>query len=324
MKAAILKNKRHIEIQDIDIPSIKTNEVLLRVHYAGICSTDIKIFHGELPCKYPVILGHEFCGEAVEIGSEAKNIIRGDCYNVQPNLSCGYCIECRKDKYSLCKNKICYGTHVNGSLSEYCAIDYRLLYPISEDKTFEGTFIEPIACCLYALNRCSINIGDNVLIIGGGFTGLIFIQLVKLRGGKVCLVTRSDHKRALARSLGADLTCKSIPETDMDFDVVIDAVGKPETIDSSIRAAARGGKLLLFGVNPTEVTVPINPYTVWEKELVIVASRGNGHNHFGAIRTMSKVNITSLVSHVIDLEAFETISGIIEDENHIKTVVSFV
>lgn len=324
MKAAILIKEKKIEIQDVDIPSIKNNEVLLKVYYAGICSTDIKFYNGEIPCNYPIILGHEFSGKAVEIGSETEGIIKGNYYNVQPNISCGYCNECRKKRFCLCKNKICYGTHINGGLSEYCAIDYKLLYSISENQIFESTFIEPIACCLHALDRCNIKTGDDVLIIGGGFTGLIFTQLVQLQGARVHVITRSSRKRALAESLGVDSVYKSICEININFDVVIDAVGKPEIVDTAFQVVGRGGKILLFGVNPIGIGVFVNPYTIWEKELSIVGSRGNGHNHFDAIRILSKLHINDLISHVIELECVGKISNLVEEEDFVKAAVSFV
>lgn len=318
MKAAVFHKPGNIIVEDRELPTLKDNQVLLKIDYAGICGTDRKIFDGDIVCE-PVILGHEFGGEAMKVGPKVKNIELGHYYNVQPNMSCGTCSLCRRERYSLCRKKICHGIHIHGGFAGYCIVDYNLLLPAS--NTIESTLVEPVACCLHGLARCELSKGQDVLIIGGGFTGLIFVQLAKLQGANVHLITRNEKKRALAKTLGADSVYASISEINMDFDVVIEAVGKTETVNNAFQAVGRGGSILLFGVGSKGESTSFNPYEVWEKELKIIGSRGNGHNHFDAIRILPKLNIKALISHVVELDDIERGLKMVGQSDCIKVVV---
>lgn len=320
LNVAWFRNPGDIQITHKDIPTVSDNEVLLKIDYAGICGTDKKIFAGDIPCER-IILGHEFSGEAVEVGLKVKNIIKGQYYNVQPNLSCGVCSICRRGRYSLCKNKISHGIHIDGGFAEYCAVDFNLLFPINNISHIESALIEPVACCINGLKRCNLSMGQDVLIIGGGFTGLIFVQLVKLYGANVHFITRNKKKRALAKSLGADSVGESIHETNKDFDVVVEAVGNPDTVNDAFQAVGRGGSILLFGITHETETVPLKPYEVWEKELKIIGSRSNGHNHFDAIKILPRLNITDLISYVIDLKDIVMGFEKLDTEDCIKVVI---
>jgi len=318
LNAALFRNPGNIEIVDKIIPVLKSNQVLLKIGYAGICGTDKSIFRGDILCN-PVVLGHEFSGEIVEVGTNVKNVEIGHYYNIQPSLSCGVCDICRKGRYSLCKNKISYGIDIDGGFAEYCAVDYKQLFPVF--NVIESALVEPVACCLHGLNRCNILLGQDVLIIGGGFIGLIFLQLVKLQGANVHLIEMNKGKRVMAKILGADSVYESISEINMSFDVVIEAAGKREAVNNAFRVVGRGGEILLFGVCSEDKSIPFRPYEVWEKELKIIGSRSNEHNHFAAIKILPKLNITDLISHIIKLDDIEKGFEMMEKNDCIKVVV---
>ncbi len=320
MKAALFRNPGEIAIIDKEIPSLGDNQILLKIDYASICGTDKAIFDGNILCK-SVVLGHEFSGKVVKVGSKVKNIEVGNYYNVQPNIACGICDICRKGKPNLCENKISYGIHVDGGFAEYCVVNQDLLFSIPGIPHIESPLIEPVACCLHGLNRCNPSIGADVLIIGGGFIGLVFLQLMKLRGLNVFLVEPNKKKRALAKSLGAESVYESITEVNESFDVVVEAVGKVETVKNAFQVVDYGGTILLFGVCPPNKTFSFNPHEVWKKELKIIGSRSNGHNHFDAIRIFPKLKLRDMITHVIELEDIEKGFRIMEDNNHIKIMV---
>ena len=318
MKAALFLAEGNIEIIKKDIPKPTGNQVLLKVEYAGICGTDRKIFNGQIACS-PVILGHEFSGKVIEIGEDVKDIVMDDVYNVQPNLSCGKCKMCNRNKYSLCKHKYSYGIDINGGFGEYCIVDSSQLYPIPNYMTaLEAALIEPVSCCLHGLERCPLQ-NENVLIIGGGFMGMIFLQLAKLQHLNTHIIEPIEWKREMALSLGADCVYKSISETENTYDNVIEAVGNIGTVKDTFSSVNAGGNILLFGVSSQYLSIPFYPYSVWENELRIIGSRSNGHNHSKAIQIMPKIDVNSLVTHVVKLEhlqnAFKTI------KNYIKIVV---
>jgi len=320
LKAALFHNPGEIEVIQRDTPKLKDDEVLLKIDYAGVCGTDKKIYSGDIQCG-PVILGHEFSGEAREVGSKVENVKIGNYYNVQPNLSCGVCGVCRKGRYSLCKDKFSYGTHRDGGFAEYCAVDSKLLFPVHNIEHIESALVEPVACCLRGLTMSDLKRGKDVLIIGGGFTGLIFVQLAKLRGANVHLVTRSEKKRALAKSLGADAVNASVNEVNTDFDLVIEAAGKIETVNDAFQAVGRGGSILLFGVTHAAESVSLRPYEVWEKELRIIGSRSNGHNHTDVLKILPELNIRDLISHVVELDDLERGLNLIGQSECVKVIV---
>ena len=320
MKAALFRSPGDIAIVDKRIPSLGDNQVLLKIDYASICGTDKAIFDGNIPCK-PVVLGHEFSGEVVKVGSKVKNIEVGSYCNVQPNIACGICDICRKGNPNLCEYKVSHGIHIDGGFAEYCVVNQDLLFPIYGIPHIESPLIEPVACCLHGLKRCNPSIGEDALVIGGGFIGLVFLQLMKLRGLNVHLIEPNKKKRSLAKSLGAECVFESISEVCDDFDIVVEAVGKIETVRNAFRVVGRGGIVLLFGVCPQSETLSFSPYEVWKKELRIVSSRSNGHNHFDAIRILSKLNLKDMITHVIELKDIKRGFKLMDDNNHIKIVI---
>lgn len=122
MKAGVLEKVGEIKIKDVAIPKPKVNEVLVKIKSCGLCGTDVKLYKGEYAAKVPVILGHEFSGEIVEIGGEVKNFKIGDMVAVDPNESCGICEYCRNSKPTFCNNLSAYGVLRNGGFAEYCVI----------------------------------------------------------------------------------------------------------------------------------------------------------------------------------------------------------
>ena len=320
MKAAVFRHQGCIEVVDMDVPILKDNQVLLKIGYAGICGTDRAIFNGDIPCK-SIVLGHEFSGEAIEMGSKVTNIKKGHYYNVQPNLSCGICDICKKHKYSLCENKISYGIHIDGGFAEYCVIDHQLLFPVLNISHIESALVEPIACCLHGLDQCMSLMDRNILIIGGGFIGLIFVQLAKLRGANVHLIEPNEKKRALAESFDADFVYESLSEIDTNFDLIIEAVGKSETVDDALKVVGRWGEILIFGVSSETESVLIKPYEMWEKELRIFGSRGNGHDHTDAIQLIPQLNVKDLVSSVIELDEINKEFIALGQDDYIKAIV---
>lgn len=322
MKAALFIKPGKIEVVNRNTPKPQNNDVLLQIDYAGICGTDKKIFNGEIKSK-PVILGHEFSGRAVKLGSKARGIKIGKYYNVQPNLSCGQCYLCKIGKNSLCEKKVSYGIHLDGGFAEYCLVDYRQLYPIGNIAPLESIFLEPVACCLHGLDRCNLSSVKNVLIIGGGFIGLIFVQLARLKGLNISVVEPNNDKRRLSLKLGANRAFRSIAEIDkkINYDLVIEAVGKKKTIEASFRYVGKGGQVLLFGVAPEECQVLIKPFRIFEKELMIISSRSNGHDHSRALAILPKLDIKNLITDFIPLRDISRVFKLMHQPSTIKVIL---
>ena len=223
MKAQVFYEAEVMKLEEIDIPQISDNEVLIKVKAVGICGSDVSYYYGHSPVgtadgKGPLVLGHEFCGEIAAIGKipESLGLFKmGDRVVANPVQQCNACEMCAKGKFNVCTNMVVPGVSVNGGFAEYCKLNYTHVYKMPDSMTFEdGAGVEPLACAAYALKRAEIEIGDFVVIFGPGPIGIMMVQLAKAAGaGKVALVGRRDYPLGVGKEVGADYVI-NIKETD--------------------------------------------------------------------------------------------------------------
>lgn len=214
MKAQVFYEPNVMRLEEIDVPLIDDNEVLVKVRACGICGSDVAYYYGRSPLetptgKGPLILGHELSGEVVEIGKQAAdlNLVKnGDKVIINPVQICNACPNCLKGYVNLCVNQLALGVSANGGFAEYTKVNYTNLYKIPENISFEeGAITEPLACAYYGVDNLQVNMGDFVVIIGSGTIGLLMLQLIKARGaGKVALVGIFDFSLKIGKELGAD------------------------------------------------------------------------------------------------------------------------
>uniref|UniRef100_UPI00403F9B34 zinc-dependent alcohol dehydrogenase family protein n=1 Tax=Candidatus Enterococcus willemsii TaxID=1857215 RepID=UPI00403F9B34 len=311
MKALVLTEKQTMTIQDLAIPEITADEVLVKVKYCGICGTDVHIFNGEpgsAEVTPPVVLGHEFAGEIVKIGENVTQLAVGDHIAVDPNMYCGHCQYCRQGRVQLCENLSALGVTRNGGMAEYCAAPANACLKLDVDLPFEyGAMVEPLSCVLHGFDQIDpITPETTVLIIGGGFIGSLFLQTAQLYSPakvNVCELNKEKHAQLLA--LGADKVYSSTDELTESFDLIIECVGKKETSEAAIAAASKGANILLFGVpSPnTELTIPA--FDIFNKELKITSSFINPFTLSKAVHLLNQGNIqlAPLLSHTIQLES---------------------
>ena len=186
MKAAVFYAKNDIRIEQLPMPEVKENDVLIKVYACGICGTDVHIFHGDegaAPTPPQTVLGHEFAGEVVQVGKNVKRVRVGDKVCVDPNQLCNTCYYCQSGIGHFCEDMVGIGTTVNGGFAEYCAVPETQAYKFPTELSYEkAAMTEPVACCLHGIDMCDIACGDTVAVIGGGMIGLIMLQLAKLKG----------------------------------------------------------------------------------------------------------------------------------------------
>lgn len=220
MKAQVFYEPNIMKLEEIDIPSIDDNEVLVKVRACGICGSDIAYYYGRSPLetstgKGPLVLGHEMSGEVIEVGRKAAdmNLVKsGDRMIVNPAQNCNTCSNCQKGYVNLCENQMGIGVSVNGGFAEYTKVNYTHIYKMPENISFEeGALVEPLSCATYGVENLQINIGDFVVIIGSGTIGLFMTQLIKAKGaGKVALVGIFDFPLELGKELGADYVINTL------------------------------------------------------------------------------------------------------------------
>ena len=316
MKAAVLEEVGKLRLKDVPVPQPKNNEVLIRVRVCGICGTDIKLYKGDYTANVPVILGHEFSGEIVEIGKEVKDLKVGDRVVVDPNEPCGKCYWCRSGKSTFCKNMPAYGVLSNGAFAEYIVVGEKGTYKIPDALDYEkASFCEPVSCAIHGIDRAMIKPGETVTIIGGGQMGQILLQLAKNAGAsKLIMITRSQWKLDLAKSFGAThlISAKkeNVTESIMDItnglgcDVVIEAVGSPRTVEQAFNLAKKSGRVVIFGFSPEKEKATFVPFDLLSKELSILGSWVNPYTFSRAIEIIAshQINLDPIISKKLNLD----------------------
>lgn len=214
MKAQVFYEAKQMKFEEIDIPEIKDNEVLVKVKACGICGSDIAYYFGKSPVetptgKGPIVLGHEISGEVVAVGSIANelNLFKvGDRVLLNPAQQCNACPSCSQGYFNLCEHQRVAGVSYDGGFTEYVKVSYTHIYKIPEGMSYEqAAFVEPLACASYGVKNLDPQIGDFVVIFGPGPVGLLMLQLIKSRGaGRVAMVGIFDYPLEKAKELGAD------------------------------------------------------------------------------------------------------------------------
>ncbi|WP_335376606.1 zinc-dependent alcohol dehydrogenase family protein [Bacillus sp. JJ1122] len=309
MKAAVLQGVKNLEVLNWQKPSPSPREVLVKVESCGICGTDQHIYHGHpgsAEVNPPIILGHELAGEVVEAGAEVTNLRAGDRVSIDPNMYCGTCKYCRSNRAHLCENLQAVGVTRDGGMGEYCVVPAANCYKIPDTMTFEeAALVEPLGCVLHGFRKIQLSPLSKVLIIGGGFIGQLFLQLVKQQNVESIIVSEpAESKKETLFRLGADEVINPMDEMELEADVVIECVGRPESMEFAFKAAGKGGQVLLFGVAAPETVISVSPFEIFSKELTVKGSFVNPYTHEEAIALIGNkvIDVQTLISHRFKLQ----------------------
>lgn len=322
MRGAVFYGEGNMVVEEHRCRKPESNEVTIQVKAAGVCGTDMHIYSGAKgasECFPPVILGHEFAGVITEIGADVDNVKVGDHVTVDPSIMCGTCIECQKGTPHFCTSYSATGVTYDGGFAEYCTVLEKQVYKLKEDVSFEeGAMCEPVGCCLHGIDRAQIKTSDVVLIIGGGTIGLIMMQLAKISGASIVIVSEPiEVKRKMALELGADYVVNPTTEDIFEvlktneirkINVVIECVGRPETMTDAIKYAGQGSNVVFFGLTEPDCEIPIKPFDIFQRELNITASFVNPFTHGRAVDLVNshKLKLKELISDYIPLDEIET------------------
>jgi len=299
MKAVVIEKPNEVSVKQVADPTPAPDQALIKVEACGICGTDIHVIRGEFaPTRYPIIPGHEFCGEVVAVGSEVRNLKVGDFVAVDPSLFDGTCRQCRLGRFNLCEhwNAIGVGS-ANGACAELVAVPAVNAFRLPADIPRSwGALVEPLSCAVHGLDQVGIKAADDYLIYGAGTMGLLLGQLVKDSGAeRLDIVDTNPKRHALAKRLGADRVATSASELERPdgWDVVIDATGAVPAIEDGIRRVARGGTFLMFGVANADAKATISPFRIYNDEIRIIGSMAVLHSFERALSLLAKGVIDS-------------------------------
>ncbi len=315
MRAVVIPSPRRVQIAEVPMPEAGEGEIVVQVRACGVCGTDVHIYQGEYLGDYPVIPGHEFAGEVVEVGHGVSRFRRHDRVAVEPNLSCGRCRFCSIGEQNFCENWRAIGVSLPGGMAEYVAVPEQAAFNIGDLPYEAAAFMEPLSCVLHGMEKLDVRYGEHLLVLGAGPIGLLLAQVARACGSaRIVMADRVASRLELARQVaGAEVV-----HTDKGFgavaklapggyDAVIDATGVPEVIEQTIGLARHGGRVLLFGVAPRGAVARLQPFDIFRKGLHVYSSYTSLRNSAQALELLrgGRVDVSRLVSHRLPLEQFE-------------------
>jgi L-gulonate 5-dehydrogenase len=261
------------------------DEILVRVRRAGICGSDLHIFHGSNPfAKYPRIVGHEFGGEVEAVGPDVGGLAVGDHIVIDPVVSCGRCYACRVGRYNVCANLEVFGVHRDGGFRDRVVVPAANAVKVRSDLPIAvAALAEPFSIAANVLLRTGIDAGDTVLIYGAGTVGLTVLQVAKMHGARCIIADLDDARLQRARGFGADVVINSgrtkVADAVRDENeglgpsLVIDGAGVPALLEEACRVASPAGRIGILGFSPAPCN--ISQQEIVKKELTLVGSRLN-------------------------------------------------
>jgi L-iditol 2-dehydrogenase len=292
MKAQVFRGVNQLSFEEVPLPEIAADEVLVQVKVVGLCQSDIKKIRYPL-YEPPRIFGHETAGVISAVGENVRGWGVGQRVVVLHHIPCMHCDYCLNENYSMCdvyKNITTTAGFApsGGGFAEYVKVPGHIvrsggLLTIPDDITFEqASFVEPTNCCLKAVKKAQIQPGQTVLVTGAGPIGLMFIMLVNYMGARAIATDLLPSRIKKAMAVGAaaafdardpDLAAKIHGMTnEMGADVSLLAVPSDKAFFQALDCTRKGGKILFFAEFPDEVEIPINPNVLYRREIDLIGS----------------------------------------------------
>ncbi len=319
MKALVKERaKKGALIKEVLIPEVKPDQVLIRVKEAALCGTDLEIYNWGSWARNritpPLIFGHEFCGEILDLGREVKGCQVGDYVTAEMHFICGRCHYCHTGQAHICREVEIGGVDVNGAFAEYVAVPARNIWPLPSwmpEKT--AAVMDALGNAVYASFKESLT-GKRVLITGAGPIGLFSLLIAKKAGASTTLITDlSPYRLRLANRLGADYTLnvnkKQLKDLALDLraEVLLEMSGNSRAINSGLQFLDKGGTAVLLGIPKERVPLRLAEDIIF-KEIKLLGI--NGRKIFDTWYRMegllkSGLEIDKVITHSFQLEDYQ-------------------
>lgn len=322
MRALIYEGPWQMPLREIPAPDLEPDQVVVAVHAAGICGSDVHGFTGSTGRRTPgIVMGHEFSGAIAALGANIETYAVGDRVVVQPLHRCGTCAMCRAGRGNICQNRTLIGMHIHGAYAEAVGVPQAQLYRLPDDLSYEhGAWAEPLSVALHAVAITPLDLMDTVVVVGAGPIGLLTAQVARRRGaGRIIVTDRNEHRLAVARELGADLVV-NIANADpvaavqratdgLGADVTFEAVGITPTVQQALAVTRVGGAITWIGNSAPEVT--LNMQQVVTREITIRGTYGFDREFSQAIELLRtrRIDVEPLIERVAPLDEGPQIFG---------------
>lgn len=319
MNALLLSEYKHLEITTLPVPAPGPLDVLVQVAACGICGSDVHGYDGTSGRRIPpLVMGHEASGIVASVGSEITGFKPGDRVTFDSTVSCGVCAFCREGEINLCDNRQVIGVSCGdysraGAFAEYVTIPARIVYKLPEGLSFaEAAMLEAVSVALHAVAVSKLEGGETALVIGAGMIGLLTLQAARVAGCSRVFVADIDATRLkLAAELGADETIQASGVELMKemlrltegrgVDVVLEAVGRNETVAAAIDCVRKGGTVTLIGNITPQVNLPLQK--VVSRQIRLQGSCASSGEYPEAMQLMAagKIRVKPLITAIAPL-----------------------
>ncbi len=319
MKALVLKEYHRFALEDVPLPNLGPDEVLVAVKACGICGSDVHGMDGSTGRRRPpIIMGHEAAGVIDRVGDNVKEWLPGDRVTFDSTLYCGHCFYCRQGNINLCDNRRVMGVSCEeyrqpGAFAEYVAVPQRVLYWLPDSLSYErAAMVEALAIAFHAVHRTPVALNDTAVVIGAGMIGLLVMQALRLAGcGRIIAVDQAKDRLALAEKMGVTEILDSA-KTDVvtevfqrtkgrGADLAVEAVGINATVDMAFHAVRKGGHVTLVGNVTPKVELPLQVAVT--RELTVSGSCASRGEYPACLEMMARgaINVDPCLSAVAPL-----------------------
>ncbi|MFH2108761.1 MAG: L-threonine 3-dehydrogenase [Chrysiogenia bacterium] len=312
-----------LEMQEVPIPSIKTNEVLIKVHKRAICGTDLHIYNwdewSQNRLKPPLTTGHEFYGAIVEIGADVRHYKVGDLVTAEMHVVCSQCFQCRTGNAHLCENVVILGVDGDGCFADYIAVPESNLWRVPKDIDPElAAIYDPFGNAVHTV-MAGPTVGKSFLILGGGPIGIAAVPVCKAAGASLVLLSEVlPFRQELARKMGADRVIDPAREalseiakamtSGQGVDVVLEMSGHPAAIAQGFRSIRKNGRYSLLGIPAQPLSLDLASDIIFPG---VTVQGINGRRMFetwyqmDALLVSGKVDLKPLITHHFKMEDFK-------------------
>ncbi|MDD3427874.1 MAG: L-threonine 3-dehydrogenase, partial [Caldisericia bacterium] len=314
-----------IKIVEVPIPEIAANEVLVKVKKAAICGTDIHLYDWTNWCenveaKNPMIIGHEFCGEVMEVGNNVKLIKVGDLVAGETHIPCGQCIMCRTGKPHICLNMRIIGVHIDGAFAEYIKIPEICAWKLLKEIPPEiGAIYEPFGIAVHGVLKDKVT-GLSTVIVGAGPIGLFAAGVASYAGAsQVFVVDINDYRLEMARKMGENIVILNSSKEDIakmileqtagvGADVVIELSGSVQGTRTAFEVLGKSGRICLIGLHSKEVTLDLVNNVIYKEAVIYgITGREMFDSWYLADKLIKsgKVDVRKVITHEFALDDTE-------------------
>ncbi|MCD7936013.1 MAG: L-threonine 3-dehydrogenase [Tannerellaceae bacterium] len=340
MKALVkLRPEKGIWMQDVPMPQVGINDVLIKIRKTAICGTDLHIYKwddwSQRTIKTPMVIGHEYVGDIVEIGKGVENIKVGDRVTGEGHIACGHCRNCRRGKKHVCANTIGVGVDRDGAFAEYVAIPaenvVKLDDRISDDM---AAIMDPFGNATHTALSFPL-IGEDVLITGAGLIGCMATAISRFVGARHVVVSDlSEYRLDIARRMGATLTVNptkgesvrgAMEQLNMQgFDIGLEMSGSPKAFNEMVENMYNGSKISLLGILPDNTQVNWNNIIFKALTLKGIYGREMWETWYQMKQMLiSGINLEPMITHRFSIDDFQKGFDVMESGNCGKVLLEW-